>query len=111
MLSWNYFYQHGILSKPLSAFAFNLVKTKEGGERKITSVAMGIIDHWKEYYLSWGLTLYHKMPTLTLADKKAFENIVEQERQIVARYARLTPSCKAVACTGQNSSMKKNKGH
>ena len=35
----------------------------------------------------------------------------EQERQIVARYARLTPSCKAGACTGQNSSMKNNKGH
>ena len=26
----------------------------------------------------------------------------KQERQIVARYARLTPSCKAGACTGQN---------
>ena len=39
------------------------------------------------------------------------ENIVEQERQIVARYARLTPSCKAEACTKQNSSMKNNKGH
>ena len=39
------------------------------------------------------------------------ENIVEQERQIVARYARLTPSCKAGACTKQNSSMKNNKGH
>ena len=39
------------------------------------------------------------------------ENIVEQKRQIVARYARLTPSCKAGACTGQNSSMKNNKGH
>ena len=39
------------------------------------------------------------------------ENIVEQQRQIVARYARLTPSCKAGACTGQNSSMKNNKGH
>ena len=36
---------------------------------------------------------------------------VKQERQIVARYARLTPSCKAGACTGQNSSMKNNKGH
>ena len=35
----------------------------------------------------------------------------KQERQIVARYARLTPSCKAGACTGQNSSMKNNKGH
>ena len=35
----------------------------------------------------------------------------QQERQIVARYARLTPSCKAGACTGQNSSMKNNKGH
>ena len=36
------------------------------------------------------------------------QNIVgKQERQIVARYARLTPSCKAGACTGQNSSMKK----
>ena len=35
----------------------------------------------------------------------------EQERQIVARYARLTPSCKAEACTKQNSSMKNNKGH
>ena len=39
------------------------------------------------------------------------ENTVEQERQIVARYARLTPSCKAGACTGQNSSMKNNKRH
>ena len=39
------------------------------------------------------------------------ENIRKQERQIVARYARLTPSCKAGACTGQNSSMKNNKGH
>ena len=39
------------------------------------------------------------------------KNIVKQERQIVARYARLTPSCKAGACTGQNSSMKNNKGH
>ena len=38
------------------------------------------------------------------------ENIVEQEQQIVARYARLTPSCKAGACTKQNSSMKNNKG-
>ena len=37
---------------------------------------------------------------------------LEKERQIVARYARrLTPSCKAGACTGQNSSMKNNKGH
>ena len=35
----------------------------------------------------------------------------KQERQIVARYARLTPSCKAGACSGQNSSMKNNKGH
>ena len=35
----------------------------------------------------------------------------KQERQIVARYAHLTPSCKAGACTGQNSSMKNNKGH
>ena len=35
----------------------------------------------------------------------------QQERQIVARYARLTPSCKAGACTKQNSSMKNNKGH
>ena len=35
----------------------------------------------------------------------------KKERQIVARYARLTPSCKAGACTGQNSSMKNNKGH
>ena len=35
---------------------------------------------------------------------------IKQERQIVARYARLTPSCKAGACTGQNSSMKNNKG-
>ena len=34
----------------------------------------------------------------------------KQERQIVARYARLTPSCKAGACTGQNSSMKTTKG-
>ena len=34
-----------------------------------------------------------------------------QERQIVTRYARLTPSCKAGACTKQNSSMKNNKGH
>ena len=41
---------------------------------------------------------------------KQVENTVEQERQIVARYARLTPSCKAGACTGQNSSMKNNKG-
>ena len=31
---------------------------------------------------------------------KRVENTVEQERQIVARYARLTPSCKAGACTG-----------
>ena len=38
------------------------------------------------------------------------ESIVEQDRQIVARYARLTPSCKAGACTGQNSSMKTTKG-
>ena len=37
--------------------------------------------------------------------------LLKQERQIVARYARLTPSCKAGACTGQNSSMKNNKGH
>ena len=36
---------------------------------------------------------------------------LQQERQIVARYARLTPSCKAGACTKQNSSMKNNKGH
>ena len=35
----------------------------------------------------------------------------KQERQIVARYARLTPCCKAGACTGQNSSMKNNKVH
>ena len=42
---------------------------------------------------------------------KRVENTVEQEQQIVARYARLTPSCKAGACTGQNSSMKNNKGH
>ena len=42
---------------------------------------------------------------------KTFDNTVEQGRQIVARYARLTPSCKAGACTGQNSSMKNNKGH
>ena len=39
------------------------------------------------------------------------ENIRKQERQIVARYARLTPSCKDGACTGQNSCMKNNKGH
>ena len=50
------------------------------------------------------------------------ENIVEQEWQIVAKYARLTPSCNhprnfiAIAsivleiCIGQNSSMKINKG-
>ena len=50
------------------------------------------------------------------------ENIVEQERQVVAKYARLTSSCNypqnfiAIAsivleiCTGQNSSMKINKG-
>ena len=44
---------------------------------------------------------------LLLAEK----NLMEQERQIVARYACLTPSCKAGACTGQNSSMKNNKGH
>ena len=37
--------------------------------------------------------------------------MMEQERQIVARYARLTQSCKAGACNGQNSSMKNNKGH
>ena len=43
--------------------------------------------------------------------KLAFDNILEQERQIVTRYVRLTPSCKAGACTGQNSSMKNNKGH
>ena len=36
---------------------------------------------------------------------------MKQERQIVARYAPLTPSCKAGACTKQNSSMKNNKGH
>ena len=40
-----------------------------------------------------------------------FQNTKEQKRQIVARYARLTPSCKAGACTRQNSSMKNNKGH
>ena len=34
------------------------------------------------------------------------QTMIEQERQIVARYTRLTPSCKAGACTGQNSSMK-----
>ena len=44
-----------------------------------------------------------------LRTKFKYEN--KQERQIVARYARLTPSCKAGACTGQNSSMKNNKGH
>ena len=44
-------------------------------------------------------------------NKKPFENIVEQEWQIVTRYARLTPSCKAGACTGQNSSMQNNKRH
>ena len=50
------------------------------------------------------------------------ENIMEQEWQIVAKYAHLTPSCNhprnfiAIAsivleiCTGQNSSMKINKG-
>ena len=38
-----------------------------------------------------------------------YKQIPKQERQIVARYARLTPSCKAGACTGQNSSMKNNK--
>ena len=48
---------------------------------------------------------------LTTLKKKPFENKVEQERQIVARYARPTPSCKAGACTRQNSSMKNNKGH
>ena len=46
---------------------------------------------------------------ISLSD--GIENIMEQERQTVARYARLTPSCKAGACTGQNSSMKNNKGH
>ena len=45
---------------------------------------------------------------ISLSD--GIENIMEQERQTVARYARLTPSCKAGACTGQNSSMN-NKGH
>ena len=43
------------------------------------------------------------------ADKR--NEFFEQERQIVARHARLTPSCKAGARTGQNSSMKNNKGH
>ena len=43
-------------------------------------------------------------------EENAYRNILEQERQIVARYARLTPSCKAGACTKQNSSMKNNKG-
>ena len=50
------------------------------------------------------------------------ENNVEQEQQIVAKYARLTQSCNhprnfiAIAsivleiCVGQNSSMKINKG-
>ena len=54
--------------------------------------------------------------------KQTFENIMKQERQIVTKYARLTPSCNhprnfiAIAsivleiCTGQNSSMKINKG-
>ena len=41
----------------------------------------------------------------------SIKSLNKQERQIVARYARLTPSCKARACTGQNSSMKNNKGH
>ena len=68
------------------------------------------------------LILYQTIPGLTTLRGKAFENIVEQELQIVAKYARLTPSCnhpgnfiaKAIIvleiCTGQNSSMKINKG-
>ena len=43
--------------------------------------------------------------------KNLLKTLCEQERQIVARYARLTPSCKAGACTKQNSSMKNNKRH
>ena len=50
-------------------------------------------------------TKFHNHSLLSLRDMHQ-----KQEWQIVARYSCLTPSCKAGACTGQNSSMKNNKG-
>ena len=57
------------------------------------------------------LTYLYKKKSFLSRFVLSIKSFNEQEWQIVARYARLTPSCKAGACTGQNSSMKNNKGH
>ena len=65
------------------------------------------VEQYAPYLSIWG----HNDAKIMISVFDRVENIDKQERQIVARYARLNPSCKAGACTGQNSSMKNNKGH
>ena len=54
MLSWSFFNQYNILSKPPAVFPYKHCQTTDSGERGMNPVAMTIINPRKEYWPSQG---------------------------------------------------------